>query len=142
MPADRKKLEEIYAVLVTCDVALKPREQAAAARRMLESLLWPNLPAERVPARTVLVTPGGDDPLMTPPELDSWLQRFDDLTSEIQADKDPQSLMVAACMLFLRAQFPSLAEGDERNLRALFAFTSERARHYLAERDAQNTAPS
>lgn len=39
----RPELEEVYAILATCEVALNPREQAHAACQQLARVLWPGL---------------------------------------------------------------------------------------------------
>jgi hypothetical protein len=44
----RPELEEVYAILATCEVALNPREQAHAACQQLARILWPGLFAAEV----------------------------------------------------------------------------------------------
>lgn len=79
--------------------------------------------------------------MMTSADLTAWLATFDGLTQAMVSNDDPQSLMVAAAMLFIRAQIAACGEGDDRNLRALFAFTGKMTELYIAERSAEDSHP-
>lgn len=65
--------------------------------------------------------------------LHDWLARFDALMEEMAAQHEPQALMVASVMMFLRGSIASLGEGDERLLARMSSFALETSRALIAE---------
>lgn len=78
---------------------------------------------------------------MSPAWFSSWIERFEALRDEMVANDEPQSLMVAASMCSMLGSIAALAEGDERSLRSLYAFTTASSKAYVEEHARRAGAP-